>query len=165
MTLLYYMRVSAFPSDELYGRPIETESPGGISTLISRLATTLPGIRLGEKLNACGANSHQQIADVLGADGMSLMYHASNVVVLIIVPGKLTHRTLDIFRTSEIAYLDLSSSLGDQDGLNLDAQALFHGTVDALRILAHILTLTLYQSSRRRIVFYSSPKLTSPDRS
>ena len=102
--------------------------------MISHLATTLPGIRLGEKLNACGANSHQQIADVLGADGMSLMYHASNVVVLTIVPGKLTHRTLDILRTSEIAYLDLSSSMGDQDGLNLDAQALLHGTVDALRI-------------------------------
>ena len=55
--------------DELYGHPVGTESPIGISVLIYRLSSILPGIRLSEKLLAAGAKSHQQIADVLALDG------------------------------------------------------------------------------------------------
>ena len=34
---------------------------------------------------------------------------------------------LNALRTSEISYLDLSTSMGDEDGLNLDSQELLHG--------------------------------------
>lgn len=42
--------------------------------------------------------------------------------------GNLNSRVLESLRTSEIAYFDLSTSLGDEDGLNLDSQNLLHGT-------------------------------------
>ncbi|KAI0346251.1 hypothetical protein BDW22DRAFT_1417564 [Trametopsis cervina] len=93
--------------DELHGMPIGTESPRGISNLISRLAAVLPGIRLAEKLIEAGARSHQQIVDVLAANGF------------------LNTRVLNILRTSEIEYLDLAASIGDEGGLNLDSRDLF----------------------------------------
>ncbi|KAI0806085.1 hypothetical protein BC629DRAFT_1141943 [Irpex lacteus] len=94
-------------SDQLYGLPVGTESPRGISVLISRLSTVLPGVRIRERLSAAGAETHQQITDTL----------ASN--------GYLNTRILNILRTSEIEYLDIASSIGDENGLNLDSEDLF----------------------------------------
>ncbi|KAI0703829.1 hypothetical protein BC835DRAFT_1480366 [Cytidiella melzeri] len=96
------------PTDELYGLPIGTESPRGISALVSRLVTVLPGIRLEDKLLASGAETHQRIADTLASHGY------------------MNTRVLNILRTSEIEYLDLSASIGDEGGLNLDSQDVFH---------------------------------------
>ena len=56
-------------SDQLYGLPVGTESPRGISVLISRLSTVLPGVRLRERLSAAGAETHQQIIDTLASNG------------------------------------------------------------------------------------------------
>ena len=53
--------------DELYGTAVGTETPRGLQSLISRLDNLLPGIRLKDKLS--GAANHQDIADVLCANG------------------------------------------------------------------------------------------------
>lgn len=63
-----YFLIQQF-SDELHGLPIGTESPGGLSILISRLSSMLPGVRLSERLFSAGVKTHQQIVDVLAVDG------------------------------------------------------------------------------------------------
>ncbi|KAK7678594.1 hypothetical protein QCA50_018466 [Cerrena zonata] len=94
--------------DELYGPQIGTESPRGLKTFISRLASVLPGVRLKERLRAQEANTHQKIVDVLSMD------------------GNLNARVLDLLRMSEIRCLDLAASMTDEEGLNLDARDLLH---------------------------------------
>jgi hypothetical protein len=46
-----------------------------------------------------------------------------------LVTGFLNIRVLSILRTSEIDYLDLSKSTGDEGGLNMDSNELFLGEV------------------------------------
>ena len=46
---------------------------------------------------------------------------------MICIIGYLNTRVLNILRTSEIEYLDLAPSIGDENGLNLDSNDLFHG--------------------------------------
>ncbi|TFK63706.1 hypothetical protein BDN72DRAFT_927378 [Pluteus cervinus] len=87
--------------EELYGPSIGTETPRGLKTLICRLDALLPGIRLRERLLALPKLSHQTIADFLGDN------------------GHLNERILSILRTSEIRDLSLSSSLTDEEGLNI----------------------------------------------
>ncbi|KAH8101836.1 hypothetical protein BXZ70DRAFT_79817 [Cristinia sonorae] len=94
--------------DELYGPPIGTESPRGLKSLISRIDALLPGVRLKEKLFALDASSHQRIADVLSMD------------------GSLNTRILNLLRMSELECIDLTASMTDAEGLNLDSQQLLH---------------------------------------
>ncbi|KAK0470315.1 uncharacterized protein EV420DRAFT_1499782 [Desarmillaria tabescens] len=93
--------------DFLYGPPIGPESPRGLSILIDRLGTLLPGIRLKERLSALHDKSHQGIADYMGEHGL------------------LNNRVISILRTSEIRNLSLSNSLADEDGLNIDGRDVF----------------------------------------
>lgn len=44
------------------------------------------------------------------------------------LPGCITSRVLDVFRTSEIDSLDLALSLADESDLNLGARDLLQGT-------------------------------------
>ncbi|KAI0791197.1 hypothetical protein C8Q75DRAFT_732327 [Abortiporus biennis] len=90
----------------LYGPQIGTETPRGIKAFIERLDSVLPGIRLKEKLYTLDALSHQRIVDTLAMD------------------GKLNTRVLNLLRMSEIEIIDLSPSMTDEDGLNLDSQEL-----------------------------------------
>ncbi|KZT02534.1 uncharacterized protein LAESUDRAFT_738637 [Laetiporus sulphureus 93-53] len=92
--------------DELYGPPVGTESPRGISGLISRLDAMLPGMRLKERLYALEALTHQRIADMLAID------------------GHLNARVLNMLRMSEIECLDLTASLMDEEGLNMGGREL-----------------------------------------
>ncbi|OCH90333.1 hypothetical protein OBBRIDRAFT_826004, partial [Obba rivulosa] len=101
-------RLRLLAGDEVYGPNIGTETPREISRLHSLLDWLLPGIRLKERLCAMRALTHQQIVDILGHD------------------GHLVPRVLELFRTSEIEYLDLRASIADQDGLNLEAHDLLH---------------------------------------
>ncbi|PCH42550.1 hypothetical protein WOLCODRAFT_72130 [Wolfiporia cocos MD-104 SS10] len=94
--------------DELYGPPIGTETPRGISVLISRLNALLPGIRLKERLYALGTPDHQDIVDLLARGG-----HLNKYI-------------LEMLRMSEIEVLDLTASLMDQEGLNMGAHDLLH---------------------------------------
>ncbi|KAF8650024.1 hypothetical protein AX16_005462 [Volvariella volvacea WC 439] len=87
--------------DELYGPPVGTESPRGLQSLISRLDSLLPGIRLKDRLCALDPLTHQSIADYLGSN------------------GHLNENVLSILRTSEITSLHLTPSLIDQAGLNV----------------------------------------------
>ncbi|CCM06606.1 uncharacterized protein FIBRA_08885 [Fibroporia radiculosa] len=89
--------------DELYGYPVGTETPRGIKSLVARLDVLLPGIRLKERLYALDIITHQRIAEVLAVD------------------GHLNARILEMLRTSEIACLDLTASLMDEEGLNMGA--------------------------------------------
>ncbi|KAG7444695.1 uncharacterized protein BT62DRAFT_951706 [Guyanagaster necrorhizus] len=93
--------------DLLYGPPIGPESPRGLSILIDRLDTLLPGIRLKERLGALQNKSHQGITDYLGEHGL------------------LNSRIISILRTSEIRNLWLGNSLADEDGLNIDGRDVF----------------------------------------
>jgi hypothetical protein len=58
--------------DELYGPPIGTESPRGVKSLIDRLASLMPGIRLKERLSNLNHPTHQNITDFLAENGMLL---------------------------------------------------------------------------------------------
>jgi hypothetical protein len=58
--------------DELYGLPVGTETPRGISQLVSKLSTILPGVRLQEKLAVANPVTHQHIADTLASNGQRL---------------------------------------------------------------------------------------------
>ncbi|KAK0204366.1 hypothetical protein DFS33DRAFT_1319557 [Desarmillaria ectypa] len=93
--------------DFLYGPPIGPESPRGLSILIDRLGTLLPGIRLKERLSALHDKSHQGITDYMGEHGL------------------LNSRVISILRTSEIRSLSLGNSLADEDGLNIDGRDVF----------------------------------------
>ena len=97
------------PAEELYGPYIGSESPRGVSNLIDRLSTLLPGIRLKERLYALSNLGHQSIADFLADNGL------------------LNAAILSILRTSEIRSLALTTSLFDEDGLNLAGQDIFPG--------------------------------------
>lgn len=77
--------------------------------LIDRLSTLLPGIRLKERLYALSDLGHQSIADFLAENGL------------------LNAAILSILRTSEIRSLALTTSLFDEDGLNLAGQDIFPG--------------------------------------
>ncbi|KAL1721344.1 hypothetical protein EV715DRAFT_195328 [Schizophyllum commune] len=92
---------------QLYGPYIGSESPRGVSNLIDRLSTLLPGIRLKERLYALSNLGHQSIADFLADNGL------------------LNAAILSILRTSEIRSLALTTSLFDEDGLNLAGQDIF----------------------------------------
>ncbi|KAH9948596.1 hypothetical protein B0H21DRAFT_230902 [Amylocystis lapponica] len=94
--------------DELYGPPVGTESPRGVDVLVTRLDELLPGTRLRDRLYALGVLSHQHIADFLARD------------------GHLSARVLNMLRMSEIAKLDLTASITDEDGLNIAARDLLH---------------------------------------
>ncbi|EKM57872.1 uncharacterized protein PHACADRAFT_206742 [Phanerochaete carnosa HHB-10118-sp] len=95
--------------DELYGAAVGTETPRGMRNLISRLDKLLPGVRLTTKLSK--VVSHQDIIDILCSNGF------------------VNTRVLDAFRTSEVEFLDLTTSLAEEDGLNMDAR-------DILKVLA-----------------------------
>jgi hypothetical protein len=59
--------------DALYGPPIGPETPGGITALIERLESLMPGIRIRERLIALGEKSHQSIVEFLGTHGLFLL--------------------------------------------------------------------------------------------
>ncbi|TCD67810.1 hypothetical protein EIP91_011938 [Steccherinum ochraceum] len=92
--------------DELYGPPVGTESPRGLKSLILRIDALLPGARMKEKLYALEALTHQRIVDVLSMD------------------GNLNTRVLNLLRMSELESLDMTASMTDEEGLNLDAHEL-----------------------------------------
>lgn len=110
---------------ELYGAPVGTESPRGLKALLNKLDKMAPGIRLKERLT--GLYGHQEVVDIMCAEGLFFPLETA-FCRLMMLPGCITSRVLDVFRTSEIDSLDLALSLADESDLNLGARDLLQGT-------------------------------------
>jgi len=93
-----------------------SESRSGLEALVSYIDSTLPGIRLRERLLSLSDLSHQTIIDYLGDHGS---LHWLYVFLFLRFTGLLNERILQLFRTSEIENLSLTNTLLDEDGLNI----------------------------------------------
>ncbi|KIY68015.1 hypothetical protein CYLTODRAFT_352175 [Cylindrobasidium torrendii FP15055 ss-10] len=92
------------PTDFLYGPPIGTESPRGLTALYDRLDKILPGIRMKRRLSALPTQTHQAVADFLGDQGF------------------LNPRVMTMLRTSEIRALSMTESMDEESGLNIGSR-------------------------------------------
>lgn len=95
--------------DFLYGPPIGTESPRGLTALYDRLDKMLPGVRMKRRLSALPTQTHQAVADFLGEQGY------------------LNSRVMTMLRTSEIRALSMTDSMDEESGLNIGSRDIIKG--------------------------------------
>jgi hypothetical protein len=122
--------------DELYGLPIGTESPRGITPLIDRLDRLFPGTRLKDRLSALEDLSHQGIVDFLASNGAYASIFSDPTLTT--VAGYLNTSVMAIFRTSEVEQIVLTESLFDKNGLNLSANDILPGNKQSLTVFPSI---------------------------
>jgi hypothetical protein len=114
-------------AEELYGPALGRGSPGTIRALINHLDDLLPGIRLKERLISLDNITHQKIADALSVDGLSSLRQRNVTQVVFHLKGLLNASVLNVFRMSDIRCLALTTSMIDEDGLNLLGPELLTG--------------------------------------
>lgn len=60
-------------TDELYGPPLGSETPRGLTQFVRLLDQILPGIGVKKRFYFLGSLTHQKIADILGNNGWTTM--------------------------------------------------------------------------------------------
>ncbi|KAF8637752.1 hypothetical protein AX17_002594 [Amanita inopinata Kibby_2008] len=95
--------------EELFGTSLGSESQQDIMTLVGKLDSMIPGIRIKERLveRLKGGTSHQVIVNLLAEN------------------GHLNSRVLEVFRASKVTRISLNESLNYANGLNLISDELF----------------------------------------
>ena len=134
LRLVLVLWLTLLPAVELYGQRIGSETLRCLYILSKHLDSLLPGIRLLERLSDIPDLDHQKIVNILAEGGSSVCHRWPAAPTDLAPSGHLSGRILDLFRSSEIQFLDLAPSMLDLEGLNLASRSL----LDCMRV-SHML--------------------------